>query len=49
MVDLFTIWWVVVLSIGLAALYQKKVSSIATGLFVFYGIIALVIAYFTAG
>jgi hypothetical protein len=49
MVDLFTIWWVVVLSIGLATLYKKQVSSIATGLFVFYGIIALVIAYFTAG
>ena len=49
MVDLFTIWWVVVLSIGLAALYKKQVGSIATGLFIFYGIIALVISYFTAG
>jgi hypothetical protein len=49
MVDLFTIWWVVVLSIGLATLYKKKVGSIATGLFIFYGIIALIIAYFMAG
>ena len=49
MVDLFTIWWVVVLSIGLATLYKKKAGSIATGLFIFYGVIALVIAYFTAG
>ena len=49
MVDLFTIWWVFVLSIGLATLYKKKVGSIATGLFVFYGIIALTIAYFMAG
>ena len=49
MVDLFTIWWVFVLSVGLATLYKKKVGSVATGLFVFYGIIALVIAYFTAG
>jgi hypothetical protein len=49
MVDLFVIWWVVVLSIGLAALYKKQTRSIATGLFVFYGILVLVIAYFTAG
>lgn len=48
MIDLFAIWWVVVLSIGLAALYKKKSGSIATGLFVFYGIIALAIAYFTS-
>jgi len=48
-IDLFVIWWLVVLSIGLAALYRKKTSSIATGLFVFYGLIVVVIAYFTAG
>ena len=48
-IDLFVIWWVVVLSIGLAALYRKKTSSIATGLFVVYGLILIVIAYFTAG
>jgi hypothetical protein len=49
MIDLFAIWWVMVLAIGLAALYKKKAGSIATGLFVFYGLIALVIAFFTAG
>lgn len=49
MVDLFTIWWIVVLAIGLATLYRKKSGSIATGLFIFYGLIALGIAYFTAG
>ena len=49
MIDLFVIWWVVVLAIGLAALYKKKVGSIATGLFIVYGIFALVLAYFTAG
>ncbi len=48
-IDLFAVWWVVVLSIGLATLYRKKTSSIATGLFVVYGLIALTIAYFTAG
>lgn len=49
MIDLFLVWWLVVLAIGLAALYKKQTRSIATGLFVFYGIIVLAIAYFTAG
>lgn len=49
MIDFFAIWWIIVLSIGLAALYKKKARSIATGLFVFYGLIALAFAYFTAG
>lgn len=48
-IDLFMIWWLVVLAVGLAALYKKKTSSIATGLFVFYGLLALAWAYFTAG
>ncbi|MCR4373933.1 MAG: YIP1 family protein [Acidobacteria bacterium] len=47
-VDLFLIWWVIVLSIGLATLFKRKAASIATGLFVVYGIVALAIAYFTA-
>jgi hypothetical protein len=49
MIDLFFIWWVVVLAIGLAALYKRKTSSIATGLFIFYGLVVILIAYFTAG
>jgi hypothetical protein len=49
MVDFFLVWWVVVLSIGLATLYKKKTGSVATGLFIFYGIVVLAIAYFTAG
>jgi len=48
MIDLFLVWWVIVLAIGLASLYKKKSGSVATGLFVFYGVIALGIAYFTA-
>ncbi len=48
-IDLFAVWWVVVLAIGLATLYKKKANSIATGLFVFYGVVALIWAYFTAG
>lgn len=46
-VDLFVIWWIIVLSIGLATLFKRKTAGIATGLFVVYGIIALAIAYFT--
>lgn len=49
MIDLFLVWWLVVLAIGLAVLYKRQSRSIATGLFVFYGIIALALAYFTAG
>jgi hypothetical protein len=49
MLDLFMIWWVIVLAIGLGVLYKRKTSSVATGLFVFYGFLALAIAYFTAG
>lgn len=49
MLDLFLIWWVVVLAIGIGVLYKRKSSSVATGLFVFYGVLALCIAYFTAG
>jgi hypothetical protein len=49
MIDLFLVWWLVVLAIGLAALYKRKSGGIATGLFVFYGIIIVAIAYFTSG
>lgn len=49
MIDLFLIWWVIVLSIGLATLYKKKTASVATGLFIVYGVLALCFAYFTSG
>lgn len=49
MIDLFVIWWVVVLAIGLATLYKRTTSGVATGLFVVYGVIALAFAYFFAG
>jgi hypothetical protein len=45
-IELFTVWWVFVLSVGLAVLYRKKTSSVAITLFTIYGIVALVIAYF---
>jgi Yip1 domain len=45
-IELFNVWWVFVLSIGLAVLYRKKTSSVAITLFSIYGVVALVIAYF---
>jgi len=45
-IELFSVWWVFVLSVGLAVLYRKKTSSVAITLFTIYGIVALVIAYF---
>ena len=46
MIDLFVIWWVIVLSIGLAVLYRRKTQSIAIALFSVYAVIALAVAAF---
>ena len=46
MIDLFAIWWVIVLAIGLATLYKRTTTGVATGLFVVYAVIALAFAYF---
>lgn len=48
-IDLFLIWWVIVLAIGLSVLYRRKTAPVATGLFVVYGIIAVIIAAVTSG
>ncbi|MEI6246145.1 MAG: YIP1 family protein, partial [Acidobacteriota bacterium] len=45
-VDLFQIWFIITLSIGLGVLYKRKTSGIATGLFVVYAIIAIGFSYF---
>ena len=47
-VDLFIVWWVVLLAIGLGVLYRRKTGPIAAGLFVVYGIIAIIIAVVTS-
>jgi hypothetical protein len=47
-IDVFWIWAVVVLAIGLGVLYRRRTQPIATTLFVIYGIAALAIAYFTS-
>jgi hypothetical protein len=45
-IDLFLIWWIVLLSIGLAVLFKRKTGPIAAGLFIVYGVIAVIIAAF---
>jgi hypothetical protein len=43
-IDLFLLWWLVVLAIGLAILYKKNPKSVGLSLFVVYVLIATVIA-----
>ena len=47
-IDLFVIWWLVVLAIGLAVLYRRRTQPIAYTLFGIYAVIALCIAAFTS-
>jgi hypothetical protein len=44
MVDVFTIWNVIVLAIGLAVLYRRRTTPIAISLLSVYGVIAIAIA-----
>jgi hypothetical protein len=44
-VDLFLIWWVLVLAIGLGVLYRRRTQPIATALLAVYAVIAVVIAF----
>jgi hypothetical protein len=43
-VDIFLIWWVTVLAIGLAVLYRRRTQPIAVSLFIVYAVIAVIIA-----
>jgi len=45
-IDLVLIWWIAVLSIGLAVLFKRKTGPIAAGLFIVYGVIAVIAAAF---
>jgi hypothetical protein len=45
-IDIFLVWWVFVLAIGLAVLYRRKTQPIAIGLLAVYAVIALAIAAF---
>jgi hypothetical protein len=41
MIDLFIIWWFIVLAIGLAVLYRRRTQPIAISLFAVYLVIIL--------
>jgi hypothetical protein len=43
-VDVFVVWWVVVLAIGLGVLYRRRTQPIAISLLGVYAVIALIIA-----
>ncbi len=45
-IDIFIIWWVIVLAIGLGVLYRRRTQPIALTLFAVYGVIAIGIAAF---
>jgi Yip1-like protein len=49
MTDLFIIWWLVVLAIGLAVLYRRRTQPIAITLLGVYAVIALAFAAFMSG
>jgi hypothetical protein len=45
-IDIFMVWYVLVLAIGLAVLYRRRTQPIAVTLFGIYGVIALGYALF---
>ena len=44
LIDLFMVWWIVVLAIGLAVLYQTRMRTILAGLMTAYAGIAVLLA-----
>lgn len=48
-IDMFLLWWMVVLAIGLGVLYKRKTGPIATTFIGLYVVIAVLIAVFTSG
>ena len=46
MVDIFAVWWVFVLAVGLAVLYRRKTQPTAISLFAVYAVIAVCVAAF---
>jgi hypothetical protein len=44
MIDLFIVWYVIVLAIGLGVLYRRRTQPIATSLFAVYAVIAIGLA-----
>jgi hypothetical protein len=48
MIDIFIVWWLIVLAIGLAVLYRRRTQPIAITLFAIYAVIIVAIAAFTS-
>jgi len=48
-IDMFLLWWMVVLAIGLGVLYKRRTGPIAATFIGLYIVIALLIATFTSG
>lgn len=48
MIDIFVIWWLIVLAIGLAVLYRRKTQPIAMTFFGIYAAIIVALAAFTS-
>jgi hypothetical protein len=44
MIDIFLIWYIVVLAIGLGVLYRRRTQPIAISLLAVYAVIAIVVA-----
>ena len=49
MIDLFLVWQLIVLSMGLAVLYRRRTQPIATTLLVLYAVIAVIVAFVRRG
>jgi hypothetical protein len=49
MIDIFVVWQLIVLSIGLAVLYRRRTQPIATTLLVLYFVIAVIVALVRSG
>lgn len=48
-IDLFLVWWLVVLAIGVGVLYKRRPGGIAATLIGIYVVIAVVIGSFASG
>jgi Yip1 domain len=48
-IDMFLLWWMVALAIGLGVLYKRRTGPIATTFIGLYVVVALLIAVFTSG
>jgi hypothetical protein len=48
MLDIFVVWWLLVIAIGLGVLYRRKTQPIAITLFGIYAVIIIAIAAITS-